>query len=52
VTGEGHNRHAITRTFFYSGKEKATGELWVAFVVERNKKRNVLDFRAADESSV
>jgi hypothetical protein len=44
VTGEGHKGHALTE-FFYSGKVKGTGEFWVAFVVERSMKRNVLDFR-------
>jgi hypothetical protein len=36
-------------TVFYSGKEKGTGEFWVAFVVERSTKRNVLDFKAVDD---
>jgi len=36
-------------TIFYSGKEKGTGEFWVAFVVERITKRNVLDFKAVGE---
>jgi hypothetical protein len=48
VTGEGPKGHAITHTF-YSGKEKGTGEFWVAFVVERSTKRNALDFKAVDE---
>ena len=34
---------------FYSGKEEGTGEFWVAFVVERDMKRNVLYFKAVDE---
>jgi len=38
-----------SHTLFYSGKEEGTGEFGVAFVVERNMKRNVLDFKAVDE---
>jgi len=38
-----------SHTLFYSGKEGGTREFGVAFVVERNMKRNVLDFKAADE---
>jgi exonuclease III len=34
---------------FYSGKEEGTREFGVAFIVERNMKRNVLDFNAVDE---
>jgi len=34
---------------FYSGKEEGTREFGVAFVVERNVKRNVLDFKVVDE---
>jgi len=48
VTEEGHKGHATTE-FFYSGKEKGTVVFWVAFVVERSMKRNVLDFKAVDE---
>jgi hypothetical protein len=33
-------------THFYSDKEKGSREIGVAFVVERNKERNVLDFKA------
>ena len=36
-------------TLFYSGKEGGTREFGVAFVVERNMKRNILDFKAVDE---
>jgi hypothetical protein len=36
-------------TLFHSGKEEETREFGVAFVVERNVKRNVLDFKAVDE---
>jgi len=38
-----------SHTLFYSGKEKGVREFGVAFVVERNMKRNVLDFKAVDE---
>jgi hypothetical protein len=38
-----------SHTLFYSGKEEGSREFGVAFVVERNMKRNVLDFRAVDE---
>jgi len=34
---------------FYNGKEEGTREFGVAFVVERNMKQNVLDFKAVDE---
>jgi len=33
-----------SHTLFYSGKEKGFREFGVAFVFERNMKRNVLDF--------
>ena len=39
----------ISHTLFYSGKEGGTREFGVAFVVERNMKRNVLDSKAVDE---
>jgi len=38
-----------SHTLFCSGKEEGTRESGVAFVVERNMKQNVLDFRAVDE---
>ena len=38
-----------SRTLFYSGKEGGTREFGVAFVVERNMKWNVLDFKAVEE---
>jgi exonuclease III len=38
-----------SHTLFCSGKEEGIRELGVAFVVERNMKRNVLDFKAVDE---
>jgi len=38
-----------THTLFYSGKEEGTREFGVAFIIERNMKRNVLDFKAVDE---
>ena len=38
-----------SHTLFYSGKEKGTREFGVAFIVERNMKKNVLDFKAVDE---
>jgi hypothetical protein len=38
-----------SHTLSYSGKEEGTIEFGVAFVVERNMKRNVLDFKAVDE---
>jgi len=38
-----------SHTLFYSGKEKGVREFGVAFVVERNMKRIVLDFKAVDE---
>jgi exonuclease III len=40
-----------SHTLFYSGKEKGVREFGVAFVVERNMKRNVLDFKAVDEQT-
>jgi exonuclease III len=39
-----------SHTLFYSGKEEGTTEFGVVFVVERNMKRNVLDFKAVEES--
>jgi hypothetical protein len=47
VMGGGHKGHAIAQ--FFSAKEKGSREFWVAFVVERSMKRNVLDFKAVDE---
>jgi hypothetical protein len=38
-----------SNTLFYSGKEEGIREFGVTFVVERNMKRNVLDFKAVDE---
>jgi hypothetical protein len=38
-----------SHTLFFSGKEVRTREFCVAFAVERNMKRNVLDFKAVDE---
>jgi hypothetical protein len=38
-----------SHTLFYSGKEEGTREFGVAFVVERNMKQNVLDFKAIDK---
>jgi len=38
-----------SHTLFYSGKDEGTREFGVAFVVERNMKWNVLDFKAVDE---
>ena len=38
-----------SHTLFYSDKEGRTREFRVAFVVERNMKRNVLNFKAVDE---
>jgi len=38
-----------SHTLFYIGKEGGTREFGVAFVAERNMKRNVLDFKAVDE---
>jgi uridine phosphorylase len=38
-------------TLFQSGKKKGTREFGVAFVVDRSKKRNVLDFKAVDETT-
>jgi len=38
-----------SHTLFCSGKEGGNREFGVAFLVERNKKRNVLDFKAVDE---
>jgi exonuclease III len=38
-----------SHTLFYSGKEEGSREFGVAFVVERNMKRNVLDFKVVDE---
>jgi endonuclease/exonuclease/phosphatase family metal-dependent hydrolase len=38
-----------SHTLFYSGKEEGTREFGVAFIVDRNMKRNVLDFKAINE---
>ena len=38
-----------SHTLFYSSKEGGTREYGVAFVVERNVKLDVLDFKAVDE---
>ena len=38
-----------SHTLFYSSKEGGTREFGVAFIVERNMKRNVLDFKAIYE---
>jgi hypothetical protein len=38
-----------SHALFYSGKEGETREFRVSFAVERNVKRNVLDFKAVDE---
>jgi len=38
-----------SHTLFNSGKEEGTREFGVAFVVERNTKRTVLDFKPVDE---
>jgi len=38
-----------SHTLFYSGKEGGTREFGVAFVVERDMKCNILDFKAVDE---
>jgi hypothetical protein len=38
-----------SHTLLYSGKEGGTKEFGVAFVVERNMKRNILDFKGVDE---
>jgi hypothetical protein len=48
MAGQGHNGHGITHTFF-SDKENGVREFGVAFVVGRNMKRNVLDFKAVVE---
>jgi len=42
-------RDMKSHTLFYSGKEEGSREFGVAFIVERNMKRNVLDFKAVDE---
>ena len=41
--------HMKSHTLCYSGKEKGVRKFGVAFVVERNMERNVLDFKAIDE---
>ena len=38
-----------SHTLFYSGKEEGSRESGVPFVVERNMKQNVLDFKAVNE---
>jgi len=38
-----------SHTLFHSGKEEGSREFGVAFVVERNAKQNVLDFKAVSE---
>jgi exonuclease III len=38
-----------SHTLFYSGKQEGTREFGVAFMVESDMKRNVLDFKAVDE---
>jgi exonuclease III len=42
-------RDMKSHTLFYSNKEEGSRDFGVAFVVERNMKRNVLDFKAVDE---
>jgi hypothetical protein len=37
------------QTLFYSGKVEGSREFGVPFVVERNMKQNILDFKAVDE---
>jgi len=41
--------HMKSHTLFYSSKEEGTRKFGVAFVVDRNMKRNVLDFKAINE---
>ena len=41
--------HMKSHTLCYSDKEKGVRKFGVAFVVERNMERNVLDFKAIDE---
>jgi len=48
MAGQRHNGYEIHHTF-YSGKEDGTREFGGAFVVERNMKWTVLDFKAVDE---
>jgi len=38
-----------SHTLFYNGKEGGTRKFGVAFVIEKNMKQNVLDFKAVDE---
>jgi hypothetical protein len=38
-----------SHTIFYSGKEEGTRGFGVAFIVERDMKMNVLDFKAVSE---
>jgi exonuclease III len=39
-----------THTIFYSGKEKGTYEAGVAFLVDKNMKQNILDFKPINEN--
>ena len=48
MAGQSHNGYEITH-IFCSAKEEGTREFGVAFLVERNMKRNVLDFKAVEE---
>jgi endonuclease/exonuclease/phosphatase family metal-dependent hydrolase len=49
MAGQGHNGHGITNTFFTVAKKRESEKGGVAFVVEKNMKQNVLDFKAVDE---
>jgi hypothetical protein len=39
-----------THTIFYSGKEKGAHEAGVAFLVDKNMKQNILDFKPVNEN--
>jgi len=48
MAGQRHKGYEITHNF-YSGKGEGTRESGVVFVVERNMKWNVFDFKAVGE---
>jgi hypothetical protein len=41
----------IPHTIFYNGKEKGTHEAGAAFLLDKNRKRNILDFKPINENT-
>jgi len=48
MAGQRHKGYEITHNF-YCGEREGTRESGVLFVVERNMKRNVFDFKAVGD---